>query len=190
MSTKNRFIDVNDKACSLFNLSRSRLLTVGPEAISPKMQPDGTPSFGVRRGLIDRALAGEHPTFEWVHKDSTGKEFPCEVRFSRMPSGKKKHIRVSITDIAERKRDETLAFAQNKILEMIAASTPYDRTLRSVCRFVERVGDGFKAAIMVLDKKSQTLSVEQAPSLPESFKLCLDFVKVNSESITCGSAVL
>ena len=185
----NRFIDVNDKACSLFNLSHARLLTVGPEAISPKMQPDGTPSFGIRRGFIDRALAGEHPTFEWMHKDSTGKEFPCEVRFSRMPSVKKQHIRVSITDIAERKRNENLTFAQNKVLEMIASGTPYDRTLRAVCRFVERVGDGLKAAIMVLDTKNQMLCVEQAPSLPESFKLCLDFVKVGPESISCGSAV-
>lgn len=185
----NKFIDVNDKACSLFNLSKQRLLTVGPEAISPKMQPDGTPSFGVRRGNIERALNGEHPTFEWTHKDSLGKEFPCEVRFSRMSSGKRQHIRASITDISERKRNETLAYAQNKILEMIAASTPYDRTLRSVCRFVERVGDGFKAAIMLLDPVSETLNIEHAPSLPEPFKLCLDYVKVDPESLTCGSAV-
>ena len=185
----NCFVDVNDKACSLFNLSRSRLLSVGPEAISPKMQPDGTPSFGVRRGHVDRALAGEHPTFEWMHQDSTGKPIPCEVRFSRMPSGDKQLIRASITDIAERKRNETLAYAQNKILEMIAASTPHDRTLRSICRFAERIGDGFTTAIMVLDANDQTLNVEQAPSLPDSFKLCLDFVKVDAESLTCGSAV-
>ena len=185
----NHFIDVNDKACSLFNLSRARLLNVGPEAISPKMQPDGTPSFGIRRGHIERALDGEHPTFEWTHKDSTGKEFPCEVRFSRMPSGKDKHIRASISDIAERKRNETLTYAENKVLEMVAAGTSYDRTLRSVCRFVERVGDGLKAAIMVLDDKNQTMSVEQAPSLPDPLKLCLDFVKVDAESVTCGSAV-
>ena len=185
----NRFIDVNDKACSLFNLSHARLLSVGPEAISPKTQPDGTPSFGVRRGHVDRALAGEHPTFEWTHKDSTGKRILCEVRFSRMPSAEKQLIRASITDIAERKRNETLAYAQNKILEMIAASAPHDRTLRSICRFVERIGDGFKAAIMVLDANEQTLNVEQAPSLPDSFKLCLDFVKVDAESLTCGSAV-
>jgi PAS domain S-box-containing protein len=66
---ENHFSDANDNACQLFNLSRKRLLSVGPEAISPKMQPDGQPSFGVRRGYIDRALEGGHPTFEWLHKD-------------------------------------------------------------------------------------------------------------------------
>ncbi|MGB5245762.1 MAG: PAS domain-containing protein, partial [Woeseia sp.] len=50
------FCDANENACQLFNLPRARLLSVGPEAISPKMQPDGTPSFGVRRGYVDRAL--------------------------------------------------------------------------------------------------------------------------------------
>lgn len=185
----NRFTDVNEKACSLFNLSRARLLSVGPQAISPKMQPDGTPSFGVRRGHIDRALDGGHPSFEWTHKDSTGKTFPCEVRFSRMPSADKKLVRASITDISERKRNETLVYAQNKILEMIAGSTSHDRTLRSICRFVERIGDGFKTAIMVLDPDKNTLSVEQAPGLAEQFKLCLDFVNVDADSLTCGSAV-
>ncbi|MDX1516038.1 MAG: EAL domain-containing protein [Woeseiaceae bacterium] len=185
----NRFIDANDMACELFNLSRPRLLSVGPEAISPKMQPDGTPSFGVRRGYIARALSGEHPTFEWMHKDSNGREFPCEVRFSRMPVGSRRMIRVSITNISDRKRDETLAYAQNKILEMIASSTPYDRTLRAACRFVERVCDGVGAAVMVFDPETRTLSLEQAPSLAESLKQCLHSVAVAEDSITCGSAV-
>ncbi|MDH3748036.1 MAG: EAL domain-containing protein [Gammaproteobacteria bacterium] len=186
---KNRFIDANDMACELFNLSMQRLLSIGPESISPEMQPDGTPSFGIRRGFIERALNDEHPSFEWTHKDSNGTEFPCEVRFSRMPADERSLIRVSITDIQERKRSETLAFAQNKILEMIAASTPYDRTLRAICRFVERVSDGVSAAVMVLDADEQTLSVGQAPSLPESLKLCLDKVPVDAGSLSCGSAV-
>jgi len=185
----NCFTDANDNACVLFNLSRARLLTIGPDAISPKTQPDGTPSFGVHRGLIDRALAGEHPTFEWMHKDSTGKPLPCEVRFSRLPSDDKRLIRVSITDITDRKRNEASSFAQNKILEMIAESTPHDRTLRAICRFVEDICGDFKAAIMRLNTKNQMLSVEQAPSLPDSFKLCLDFVPVGTPSLTCGAAV-
>jgi diguanylate cyclase (GGDEF)-like protein/PAS domain S-box-containing protein len=143
----------------------------------------------VRRGHLERALDGEHPTFEWMHMDSNGKEFPCEVRFSRMPSGDKMLIRVSVTDIQERKRNETLSFAQNKILEMIAASKPYDRTLRAIARFVERISGGLSAAIMVLDEKSQMLSVAEAPSLSNTFKSCLDFVKVEANGLTCGSAV-
>ncbi|MBT8110472.1 MAG: PAS domain S-box protein, partial [Gammaproteobacteria bacterium] len=186
---ENRFTDANDNACTLFNLSRARLLKVGPDAISPKMQPDGTPSFGVRRGHLDRALAGEHPTFEWLHKDSTGREFPCEVRFSRLPSDERRLIRVSITDITDRKRHEASSFAQNKVLEMIAANTPHDSTLRAICRYSEKIGKRFKVAIMRLDAKSQTLSVEQAPSLSDSFKLCLEFIKVDADSLTCGAAV-
>ena len=185
----NRFTDANENACQLFNLARKRLLSVGPEAISPKMQPDGTPSFGIRRGYIERALNGEHPIFEWMHKDALGNEIPCEVRFSRLPDEERKLIRVSITDIKERKANEEFSFAQNKILEMIASSTPFDRTLRSICRCTEKISTGMRAAIMMLDIKNQTLSVEQAPSLPEKFKLLLDFVKVEATSITCGAAV-
>jgi diguanylate cyclase (GGDEF)-like protein/PAS domain S-box-containing protein len=186
---ENRFCDANDNACTLFNLSRARLLTIGPESISPKMQPDGMPSFGVRRGYIDEALEGGHPTFEWLHRDSAGKEIPCEVRFSRLPAGDRRLLRVSITDITARKRNEALGFAETKILEMIAASVPHDRTLRALCRCVERINEKFRAAIMNLDSTAQVLNVSEAPTLPESFRQHLDFVRVGADSITCGVAV-
>ena len=185
----NKFSDANENACELFNLSRARLLSIGPKAISPAMQPDGTPSFGVHRGHIDRALQGGHPIFEWMHKDASGKEFPCEIRFSRLPSSDRKLIRVSITNIAERKRNEEFAFAENKILEMIAASTPFDRTLRAICRCAEKISDGLSCAVMTLDIRNQVLNLEQAPSLPDPFKLMLDFTRIDEESITCGAAV-
>jgi len=185
----NRFIDANENACRLFNLSRSRLLSVGPQALSPRMQPDGLPSFGVRRGYIDRALNGEHPNFEWLHKDSGGNDIPSEVRFTRLPDRARKLIRVSITNISERKRNDDFAYAENKILEMIASSRPYERTLRSICRSAEKVSSGMQAAIMRLDIKTQTLSVEQAPSLAEELRLLLDFARVEEVSLTCGMAV-
>jgi diguanylate cyclase (GGDEF)-like protein/PAS domain S-box-containing protein len=185
----NCFIDANENACQLFNLSRSRLLSIGPRAISPRMQPDGLPSFGIRRGYIDRALNGEHPNFEWLHKDSDGNDIPSEVRFTRLPDHARKLIRVSISDISERKRNDEFAYAENKILEMIASSRPYERTLRSICRSAEKVSSGMQAAIMRLDIKNQTLSVEQAPSLAEEFRLLLDFARVEEVSLTCGVAV-
>jgi diguanylate cyclase (GGDEF)-like protein/PAS domain S-box-containing protein len=186
----NRFCDANDNACQLFNLSRARLLSVGPQALSPRMQPDGQPSFGIRRGLVDKALNGEHPTFEWLHKNANGKEFPCEVRFSRLPSGDRKLIRVSITDITERKRNDELAFVQNKILEMIASSAPAERTLRSICRCVEKIADGMRAAIMQLDDDRQTLRVAEAPSLPDAIRARLEVVDIAEPGITCVAAVI
>jgi PAS domain S-box-containing protein len=185
----NRFVDCNDNACALFNLPRKRLLSVGPQAISPRMQPDGSLSFGVRRGFIDQALRGEHPIFEWVHKDIHGMEFPCEVRFSRLPSEDRQLIRVSITNISSRKRNDEFTYAQNKILEMIAAGRPYERTLRSICRCIEKISEDMHGAVMRLDIKNQTLSVEQAPGLPEPFKLSLEFLKVEQDGLTCGAAV-
>jgi diguanylate cyclase (GGDEF)-like protein/PAS domain S-box-containing protein len=185
----NRFVDANENACQLFNLPRKRLLSIGPQAISPRMQPDGTPSFGIRRGNVEKALNGEHPIFEWTHKNFQGAEFPCEVRFSQLPSRDRKLIRVSITDIADRKRNDEFAYAQNKILEMVAANAPYDRTLRAICHCMEKIGEGMFVAIMRLDVKHQTLSVEQSASLPEPFKLALDFLKVEEDGVACGAAV-
>ena len=187
---KGHLVDANENACSLFNLSRKRLLTVGPADISPEMQPDGLPSFGVERGYVDEALAGGHPTFEWMHQDSRGKEIPCEVRFSRLPSSDSRLIRASISNIEERKRNESIAFAQNKILEMIAASTPYERTLRAICRCVEKINDDFRAGVMQLGPGGKSLRLAQAPSLPEPFKLALDFVHVEDSGLTCAAAVV
>jgi len=184
-----RFVDCNNQACELFNLSRKRLLAVGPAQVSPDVQPDGTSSFGVVRGYLQRAIDGEQLAFEWTHKDADGKLIPCEVRFSRLPAGERYLIRASITDIGERKRNESLAFAQNKILEMIAASVPYERTLRAICRCVEKVNPELRAAVMQLDAKNQALSFAEGPSLSEPFKLFLDRVEVGPASITCGSAV-
>ncbi len=184
-----RFVDANDQACELFNLSRKRLLAIGPEGVSPEHQPDGTPSFGIARGFIERALAGEQMQFEWMHQDADGREIPCEVRLTRLPNGDKYLIRASITDIGERKKNEMLAFAENKILEMIAASVPHERTLRTICRTVEKIDSHFRAAIMRLGPNGQTLNVVEAPSLPEPFKLLLNFVEVGDASITCGAAV-
>ena len=92
-------------------------------------------------------------------------KIPCEVRFSRLPAGDRKLIRVSITDITKRKLDDEFTYAQNKILEMVAASMPFDRTLRSICRCIEKIDSGMRAAVMQLQIKTQMLHLEQAPSL-------------------------
>ena len=70
---RGKFVDVNDNACRFFKMDRATLARVrARQDHARRMQPDGTPSFGVSRGFIDGALAGEAPVFEWVHCDSAG----------------------------------------------------------------------------------------------------------------------
>ena len=70
-STKTVSSTANDNACTLFNLSRAQADDRRSRGTSaPKMQPDGTPSFGVRRGHIDkRARTASIRSFEWLHKE-------------------------------------------------------------------------------------------------------------------------
>jgi hypothetical protein len=111
------------------------------------------------------------------------------VRFSRLPASERKLIRVSITDIAARKRNDEFTYAQNKILEMIATNSPFEKILLAICWCTEKIANDMRAAVMKLDARNQVLHVEQAPSLPEEFRLALDFIKVDPQAPGCGAAV-
>ena len=84
------FVDVNENAGRLFGLDREQLLRVGPAELSPPLQPDGTVSREQVRTKIERALDAGPITFEWLHRDAFGKEFMCDVRLLRLPSGSRR----------------------------------------------------------------------------------------------------
>ena len=100
------FVDANEFACKLFKISRDVLLTKGPAELSPPFQADGRPSVEAAQGVIQKALSGESPRFEWVYVDSQGREVPCEVNLTRLPSSTGWLVRGNITDITERKQAE------------------------------------------------------------------------------------
>jgi two-component system cell cycle sensor histidine kinase/response regulator CckA len=114
-----RFVEANDNALRLWKLSREAFLQSDPVALSPPTQPDGRPSAPAIAANIDLTLHGEAPVFEWVHRDATGADIPCEVRLVRLPSATQRLIRGSVTDISQRKRAEKLQSA----LYRIAATT-------------------------------------------------------------------
>jgi PAS domain S-box-containing protein len=98
-----KFVNVSNSAKNLFKMSKKRLLGVGILEISPEYQPDGKLS---KESIIEKtfeAALGGKPFFEWTHCDSEGKKIPCEIRLVRLPAEKKVLIRISITDITERK---------------------------------------------------------------------------------------
>ena len=186
---RGKFVDVNDNACRFFRMERATLLACGPEKITPPMQPDGTPSFGLTRGFIDGALAGDAPVFEWVHCDSAGHAMPCEVRFVRLPSSNRRLIRASITDITERKRNEAIAAGERRVFEKIAANAPLPAALGAICEAMERVMAASFCGISLLDAEHQALSYGVAPSLPREFVTAMDLSPVGIRFGSCSAAV-
>ncbi len=184
-----RFVDVNENACRFFKMSRAALLGSGPEKISAAMQNDGTPSFGVSRGYIDSALAGEVPVFEWVHCDSAGQHFPCEVRLVRLPSSRGRLLRASIIDITERKRADAIAAGERRVFEKIAANAALTAVLDAICEVIERVMPGGNCAINLLDLERQALSCGVAPNLPRRFVAAMDFAPIGIRYGSCAAAV-
>jgi diguanylate cyclase (GGDEF)-like protein/PAS domain S-box-containing protein len=184
-----KFVDVNDNACRFFKMDRAVLLACGPDRISPKIQLDGMPSFGVARGYIDGALAGGAPVFEWVHCDAAGHTLPCEVRFVRLPSSNRRLIRASITDITERKRADAIAAGERRVFEKIAANAPLSSVLESICEVIERVMTERFCAISLLDQERQTLSFGVAPSLPREFVVAMDGSPCGIRYGSCSAAV-
>jgi PAS domain S-box-containing protein len=103
---KGCFVEANQNAERLFGYSREELFGMNPVDFSPTFQPDGRLSAGLVRSNVARVLAGEQLVFEWVHKNSQGREFPCEIRLVRLPGEGQNLCRGSIVDISERKQAE------------------------------------------------------------------------------------
>jgi diguanylate cyclase (GGDEF)-like protein/PAS domain S-box-containing protein len=184
-----RFVDVNDNACRFFRLDRDVLLASGPEKITPLRQADGSTSFGMARGYIDGALAGEAPVFEWLHCDALGKILPCEVRFVRLPSSNRRLIRASITDITERKRGDAIAAGERRVFEKIAANAPLLSVLDAIAEVIERVIPDSFCAINLLDDGGRSIRFGAAPSLPREFVAAMDHAPVALRFGSCAAAV-
>ena len=182
-----RFVDVNDNACRFFDMDRGTLLACGPERISAPVQMDGTPSFGIARGYIDRALAGGAPVFEWTHCDAHGRTMPCEVRFVRLPSSNRRLIRASITDITERKRAEAIAAGERRVFENVAANAPLQSALEAIAEIIERVLPPSFCAINLLAADRRTLNFGVASTLPREFVVAMDGVPADARFGSCAA---
>ncbi len=184
-----RFVECNDNAVRFFKMTREELLAIGPDKISPSEQPDGSSSFGVVRGNIDRALAGEAPCFEWTHRDSQGHDIPCEVRLVRLPSSGRRLIRGSITDITERKRSEFLAVGERRVFERITGNIELPDTLEAIAETAERVTPDALCTVSVFDAEDNVLRNVAGQRMPNHFLKTVSEVEVGPRNGSCAAAI-
>ncbi|HEY3518945.1 MAG TPA: EAL domain-containing protein [Gammaproteobacteria bacterium] len=185
---RNVFVEVNDNAVKLFGLARDELLRVGPEILCPERQSDGQPSSALHASYVERALRGARPVFEWLHRDSQGKEIPCEVRFIHLPSSKQRLIRASIIDNGARRQADTLAYGERRVLELVAANAPIEKTLSSVVRLIEQLHPGVSASISLLNAAAGELQLAAANGLSPVMSEVLAKLPIGLRSGSCGVA--
>ncbi len=183
------FVECNENAVRFFKMPREELLAVGPEKISPPFQADGSPSFGVARGHIDRALAGDAPSFEWLHRDALGHDVPCEVRLVRLPSSGRRLIRGSITDITERKRSEVLAAGDRRVFERITSHADLASTLEAITETAEKVTPDALCAISLYEPEANVLQHVAGMRLPKVYLEAKRSVEIGPRNGSCAAAI-
>lgn len=75
--------------------------------LSPAAQPDGMSSAEAEARQLSRAMAGEYPRFEWVHRRADGASICFEAGLACLRSREGCFVVAILRDITERKREET-----------------------------------------------------------------------------------
>ncbi|MFA6584604.1 MAG: PAS domain S-box protein, partial [Elusimicrobiaceae bacterium] len=101
-----RVIECNPASCKMFGYTAQEMLGITPWDVSPKFQPDGTPSKEGALEKVKQALAGKTEPFEWVNIRKDGTPIYVEVIISPMELGGKKVVQIIDRDITERKLAE------------------------------------------------------------------------------------
>ena len=183
-----RLVQVNSAAERLFKLSAAELSRVGPVELSPPMQPDGRPSGEMVQEFVSRALAGETPVFEWMHRDAEGRDIPCEVRLLRLEIGGRAVVRGSVTDITGRKQAEARSTSERAVLELLSAGAPLTGVLDRLARSYEEIFPGMLCSILLMDADGRHLRHGAAPGLPAAYCQALDGAEIGPAVGSCGTA--
>jgi len=113
---RNQFVDVNMNAEVLFGRSRDQLIGKSFSVLNPEVTAEGRQI----EHYIEKAVAGEASVFEFSFNNAERISFDCEVRLVRLPSDEGVLVRGSVTDISERKRNESRMHKLSTALQQTA----------------------------------------------------------------------
>jgi diguanylate cyclase (GGDEF)-like protein/PAS domain S-box-containing protein len=183
-----RFIEANEPALRLFRMTREQLLAADLAAVSSSIQPDGQPA-SAPRPYLKRAAAGESQVFEWMHRDTSGRDIPCEVRLVRLQGGAEPLVRASITDISERKRAEIIIENERAFFALLASNAALPAVLDVISALVQAVYPRYRCTISVLAPDGSCFALTIARHLPPLLAAVLERTPIEPRRGSCAAAV-
>jgi diguanylate cyclase (GGDEF)-like protein/PAS domain S-box-containing protein len=184
-----RFVEANEPALRLFKMSREQLLASNLAAVSAQVQADGQPSMSPHRQYMKLAAAGESQVFDWVHRDSTGRDIPCEVRLVRLQGGPAPLVRATITDISERKRAEIIMENERAFFALLASNAGLPAVLDVISALVQAVYPRARCTISVLAPDASCFALTIARQLPPMLAAVLERTPIEPRRGSCAAAV-
>lgn len=169
------FLGCNENATHLYGLPREQLIGQHPAVLSPEFQPDGRTSMEAARAVIQRAIDGQTPVFEWMHRHSSGRLVPCEVRLVRLPAEGRVLLRGSVIDNTERKRREKVQQATYQISEAVHTADDLEHLYQRIHGIVKGLMPAENFYIALFDPATELISfpyfVDEQGSKPAPFKI-------------------
>jgi diguanylate cyclase (GGDEF)-like protein/PAS domain S-box-containing protein len=184
-----RYVDANANAARMFGVESAQLLQMNPLDLSPPLQPSGESSAAQIQANAARVLDGQMLVFEWVARTAQGVELDCEMRLSLVPSGTQRLIRVSVTNITDRKRNERRAGAEREVLDRLTAGAPVPQVLEAITQLIEAVDPGCLCSVSILDESGSRFASVVAPGLPAGFRETLLGAQIELGHGSCAAAV-
>jgi PAS domain S-box-containing protein len=172
-----RFTSGNPATLKMFKAKDEKEFnSKGPWELSPKYQPDGTPSAVKAKKMIMKAMKEGSNFFEWTHKRLDGEDFSATVLLSRMTLGGKSLLQATVRDISEQKRmEDNLRESEEKyktIFESVSDEIIYIDKYGKILDVNQRVKDilGFDRSEMI-GKNFMQLGMFNIINLPKMLGL-------------------
>ena len=172
--------DTNRRGLELIGTTRDALIGTRVDAVFQQ-----TSKFRTFDALVKVALTGVMDEREWQHERPDGNLVWLHRQVVRVDGGLVGIIR----DISGRKLADARRAEQNRVLEMIATSTPLEEVLSYMMRLLEAQIEGALCAVLLRDEDGLHLKLGAAPNLPEAFINGIHGVKVGPEEDIGGRTI-
>ena len=150
--------DTNRRGGELSGRHRGMLVGKPLDVAFPRCRDDG-----MFDKLVSVALTAAVEEHEWIHERPDKSSVWLQRQVVRVEDG----VVAIVRDISSRKHAEVRRAEQNRVLEMIATSTPLEEVLSYMTRLVESQIAGSVCVALLRDEDGQHLKLGAAPSMAE-----------------------